>query len=659
MNNLAYALPSDAVHEALSRPLRILFAANFPASVTSGIGNHLTSLAAALGARGHAVELLWSDSFPEIARQGAISRLTFPIALARWIRQEARMGRRFDAVNVHEPSGMWCTASRKLLKDFPPVVVTSHGLERRAWKLESQNKRLGWKSRIVYPLTQLLQGDFSLKHADRIAVLSSDDCSYLTLRLGVSADRIEVLGNGVHPQFLELRWAPSNAPRLLFIGTWIPRKGTGFLANLFHRLREDRPALEMCLAGTGLSEKDVLSSFPVEDRNRISVIPRVSRQQLFEILSRDQILLLPSSFEGMPPSVLEAMAAGLPCVTSDTCGMKELIAHGKTGFRVPLDDRSWLKQVAALLESADLRMQIGKAAREEARSRTWDHVAVNWEAMFARAAGCESKVAKSGHGQQKLSATEGPKRFSLLTRTWHTPQAKAPQGHLVDLLIDLSHQEGSEKETAALLEGWRQMGVAGKVLDVGCGAGRKVQIMNQWRGTTAFGCDMEIKLLSFAAQKQIPRLAASWAEALPFASHSFDWVTASEVIEHLEEPAKFLREVHRVLRPGGRVLLTTPNRLQYFRPWRPKMFWLAIQGRIVVDESHFKEFSARELKRSLTPYFGVEQVGFRGTLCGKPVPIEISQLPKAMQNIWGQGITITAVRKDLPSESQSSNRPAA
>lgn len=67
-------------------------------------------------------------------------------------------------------------------------------------------------------------------------------------------------------------------------------------------------------------------------------------------------------------------------------------------------------------------------------------------------------------------------------------------------------------------------------------------------------------------------------EALPFPDNSFDFVNLSEVIEHVDDPLLLLREVHRVLRPGGRVYLSVPNRFGikdphfhlYFVNWLPR-----------------------------------------------------------------------------------------
>ena len=239
-------------------------------------------------------------------------------------------------------------------------------------------------------------------------------------------------------------------------------------------------------------------------------------------------------------------------------------------------------------------------------------------------------------------------RFSLHTGTWHEVGARARQSHVTDILVQLAKQHGSLAATEAYLENWRLLGIRGKVLDIGCGAAQKVQVMQRWSGTSAFGCDLDIRVLRFAKHSAgIPRLAAASGIELPFASASFDWITASEVIEHLSEPSALLCEAHRVLKPGGRLLLTTPNRLQYYRPWRPVLFWRGFCGRVVVDESHVREFSARELQREVAPWFTTESVRFTGTLCGRPLRLDITALPRFLQSIWAQGLLLVARKPEV------------
>ena len=83
-----------------------------------------------------------------------------------------------------------------------------------------------------------------------------------------------------------------------------------------------------------------------------------------EILSTAGILCLTSKYEGLPLSIIEGMAAGLPVVASDVGGVGELIVEGETGHMVPVEDPLALRRVLqALLDSPQERERLGANGR--------------------------------------------------------------------------------------------------------------------------------------------------------------------------------------------------------------------------------------------------------------------------------------------------------
>lgn len=94
-------------------------------------------------------------------------------------------------------------------------------------------------------------------------------------------------------------------------------------------------------------------------------------------------------------------------------------------------------------------------------------------------------------------------------------------------------------------------------LDVGAGAGQLIELFRQRFQTESFACDYTDKLMKLPGQKV--DIANLNSEKLPYPGASFDLVTATEVVEHLENHRDVLRELHRVLKPGGLCILTTPN----------------------------------------------------------------------------------------------------
>jgi len=116
---------------------------------------------------------------------------------------------------------------------------------------------------------------------------------------------------------------------------------------------------------------------------------------------------------------------------------------------------------------------------------------------------------------------------------------------------------GRRRILLAALE--RQAVHARAILDVGCGAGANLELLAERFPDAALqGVDVEREPLRFCRADR--RLPVSQADAarLPFADASFDLVTALDALEHFADDASALREVHRVCRPGGTLVLTVP-----------------------------------------------------------------------------------------------------
>ena len=118
-----------------------------------------------------------------------------------------------------------------------------------------------------------------------------------------------------------------------------------------------------------------------------------------------------------------------------------------------------------------------------------------------------------------------------------------------------------------------------RLLEIGCGAGNLL-VEASVQGSFSIALDLSMQALTFVRSRLQtvetgPGVIKGFAciqsigEQLPFTDGSFDFILLSEVVEHLEEPQMSIREASRVLRPGGRLLVTTPN----YRSFWPVMEW--------------------------------------------------------------------------------------
>ncbi len=109
---------------------------------------------------------------------------------------------------------------------------------------------------------------------------------------------------------------------------------------------------------------------------------------------------------------------------------------------------------------------------------------------------------------------------------------------------------------ARLLQGFLPQ--AGKLLDVGCGRGNFLAAMTKL-GFNVYGTELTESSAARSRRKFPDRVFTGDVTSLKLDDNSFDMVTLWHVVEHLRDPALVLKEVHRILKPGGRVVLAQPN----------------------------------------------------------------------------------------------------
>lgn len=97
-----------------------------------------------------------------------------------------------------------------------------------------------------------------------------------------------------------------------------------------------------------------------------------------------------------------------------------------------------------------------------------------------------------------------------------------------------------------------------RLLDVGCGTGISLELMQRELGVEGYGLDAEPTALQLSRERGLDRLTVGTMERVPYGDGTFDVVTALDVVEHIEDDVAALREAGRVLRPGGRIVITVP-----------------------------------------------------------------------------------------------------
>jgi glycosyltransferase involved in cell wall biosynthesis len=156
-----------------------------------------------------------------------------------------------------------------------------------------------------------------------------------------------------------------HATVLVHVGRFAPPKNHALLIEAFAQVRSDAP-LNLLLVGGGELENAVreqVSALGLQERVRFLGV----RADVADILRASDVFVLSSRVEGNPLSVLEAMAAGLPVVSTAVGGVPELVREGETGLLVPSEDAGALaRALQALMDNPARRQAMGAAARQHA-----------------------------------------------------------------------------------------------------------------------------------------------------------------------------------------------------------------------------------------------------------------------------------------------------
>jgi ubiquinone/menaquinone biosynthesis C-methylase UbiE len=188
----------------------------------------------------------------------------------------------------------------------------------------------------------------------------------------------------------------------------------------------------------------------------------------------------------------------------------------------------------------------------------------------------------------------------------------------------------------------RLIGRGHKILEVGCRAGNLTQFFHD--GNEVVGIDVDRNAL-VEFEKRLG-LKSHWvdvdSEDLPFTDGQFDIVVFSEVMEHLRFPQKALKEIARVLQPGGRLVGSVPNAFRL----RNRLKFLAGKP-FESDPSHLRSYSHTLVRRELGGHFkDIEIHPVSGHLLGggsTGIPV-FSWLPFHVRSLFALDLIFVGVR---------------
>jgi glycosyltransferase involved in cell wall biosynthesis len=217
---------------------------------------------------------------------------------------------------------------------------------------------------------------FVAKFTRRLIVVSSYDMrgglenrignesKYIIIRYGIKHTDFGIIDHGIRG---ELGINPQDLV-VGMISCFKPQKSPQDFISLAYLVNQNLPEARFLLVGDGVMRKHI-EKLVCKFSLKKNVIFTGWRKDIPRILSAIDVFVLTSLWEGIPVSILEAMASSKPVVATDTGGVAEVITNEKTGFLVvPGDTKTMSKRLMALLNDKSLRESIGRNANQSLSS---------------------------------------------------------------------------------------------------------------------------------------------------------------------------------------------------------------------------------------------------------------------------------------------------
>jgi glycosyltransferase involved in cell wall biosynthesis len=260
-----------------------------------------------------------------------------------------------DPTIVHGHFGWEAINAAAVARAFSvPLVVTFHGMDiavQRGTRLEREQRATAFR------------------HASRIIAVSEFIAGKLRAA-GAPEDRIVVHHIGVDTK----RFAPGDAPRVanevLFVGRLVEKKGLIHLLRAMTHVQADQPDAVLTVAGDG-ALRESLEQEAARLRVNVTWLGVQTPERVRALMRRATLLCAPSivardgNAEGLPMSIVEAQASGLPVVVFPSGGSAEGVLEGETGYVLPPGDEPGLAdRIVALLSDPERRRRFSRAARD-------------------------------------------------------------------------------------------------------------------------------------------------------------------------------------------------------------------------------------------------------------------------------------------------------
>lgn len=213
----------------------------------------------------------------------------------------------------------------------------------------------------------------------------------LSARIGWSEDRILHLPNPLDLSRYPFEPRTTPRPRLVWLRAFHPTYDPVLAVRVVARLAPHVPEVGLTLVGPDTGDgalqatREEIRRLGIE--TRVEIVGPVAKSEVPRALAAGDVFLNTSRIDNTPVTVLEALASGLPVVSTNVGGLPDLLADGQDALLVPPDDPDAMAAaVRRLLEEPGLAGRLAAAGRQTAEACDWDRVLPRWQALLGAVA---------------------------------------------------------------------------------------------------------------------------------------------------------------------------------------------------------------------------------------------------------------------------------
>ena len=202
---------------------------------------------------------------------------------------------------------------------------------------------------------------------------------------------VEVIPNAINPDFIKAPYQGERKKTIVTAGRLTEQKNHALLIKAFARISPSFPEYQLVIYGEGPMKETLVSVSEEEGIGEKVVFPGYTTN-IGESIKEASLFVLSSDFEGMPNALMEAMALGLPCVSTDCDGggAKFLIENEKNGLLVSKGDVNALATVMErMLSDREFAEQCGREAHYICERLAPEKIYGKWESFIKQIVGCE------------------------------------------------------------------------------------------------------------------------------------------------------------------------------------------------------------------------------------------------------------------------------